>query len=108
MAATDGRPASRRGLRFSLRGLRFSLRGLRFSLRGKVFLFDASAAHDPDGDGVAITWDLGDGTRRTGAVIKHRYAAPGDYVVTVEAQDSTGLACGVATDTTTVTARGRF
>ncbi len=72
-----------------------------------IFLFDASAARDPDGDGVQIVWDLGDGTRRTGAVVKHRYTKPGDYTVTVEASDTSGLACGVATDTTTVRARAR-
>lgn len=73
-----------------------------------VFIFDASAARDPDGDGVTIVWDFGDGTRRAGAVVKHRYATPGDYTVTVEAQDSSGLACGSATDTTAVRARARF
>ena len=31
----------------------------------------------------------------------------GDYTVTVEASDTSGLACGVATDTTTVRARAR-
>lgn len=72
-----------------------------------IFLFDASATRDPDGDGVQIVWDLGDGTRRTGAVVKHRYTKPGDYTVTVEASDTSGLACGVATDTTTVRARAR-
>lgn len=71
------------------------------------FLFDASTARDPDGDGVQVLWDLGDGTRRTGAVIKHRYAAPGDYTVTAQASDSSGLACGVATDTAMVRARAR-
>ena len=71
------------------------------------FLLDASATRDPDGDGVRIVWDLGDGTRRTGAVIKHRYTAPGNYTVTAEASDTSGLACGVATDTTVVRARAR-
>lgn len=72
-----------------------------------TLLFDATAAHDPDGQGVRVTWDFGDGTTAAGAVTRHRYAAPGDYTVRVEARDTTGLACGVAADTALVHARAR-
>jgi PKD repeat protein len=72
-----------------------------------TLVFDASAASDPDGHGLRIEWDFGDGTRAGDAVTRHRYAAPGDYTVRVEARDTTGLACGIAGDTATVRARAR-
>ena len=72
-----------------------------------VLRFDASAARDPDGQGVLISWDFGDQTNVAGAVARHRYASPGDYTVTVTARDSTGLACGVATDTAQIRALAR-
>jgi len=72
-----------------------------------TLLFDAGAASDPDGQGVRVTWDFGDGTTAANAVTRHRYAAPGEYTVRVEARDTTGLACGVASDTATVRAYAR-
>ena len=72
-----------------------------------VLRFDASGAADPDGQGVRIGWDFGDQTNTSGAVARHRFTSPGTYTVTVTAKDSTGLTCGVATDTATVTATSR-
>lgn len=72
-----------------------------------VAVFDAGAARDPDGQGVVVSWDFGDGTRAQNAVTRHRYAKAGEYVVKVEARDGTGLACGVASDTATVKALAR-
>ncbi|MEP2533298.1 PKD domain-containing protein [Shimia sp.] len=72
-----------------------------------VLRFDASGASDPDGQGLLIKWDFGDQTNVAGAVSRHRYASAGTYTVTVTARDSTGLACGVATDTAQITARAR-
>ena len=72
-----------------------------------VLRFDASGASDPDGQGLFINWDFGDQTNMAGAVARHRFASPGTYTVTVTARDSTGLACGVATDTAKVTAVAR-
>ena len=72
-----------------------------------TLVFDAGAAADPDGQGVRVEWDFGDGTRAGSAVTRHRYAAPGEYTVRVEARDTTGLACGVASDTAVVRARAR-
>lgn len=72
-----------------------------------VLVFDASAASDPDGQGVSITWDMGDGTTLSGATVVHRYAEPGSYTVTVTARDATGLPSGVTTDTATITALAR-
>ncbi len=72
-----------------------------------TLVFDAGDASDPDGQGVRVTWDFGDGTTAAGAATRHRYAAPGDYTVRVEARDTTGLACGIATDTAAVRAYAR-
>lgn len=72
-----------------------------------VLHFDASEARDPDGQGLRISWDFGDVTGATGAVARHRYASAGVYTVTVTASDSSGLSCGIATDTATVTAIAR-
>ncbi|GAA6201889.1 PKD domain-containing protein [Aquicoccus sp. SU-CL01552] len=72
-----------------------------------VVRFDASGARDPDGQGVQVAWQFGDGAGASGAVARHGYAAPGAYTVTVEARDTTGLACGVGRDTAVITARLR-
>ncbi|WP_165798967.1 PKD domain-containing protein [Shimia abyssi] len=69
-----------------------------------VVRFDASGATDPDGQGVLINWDFGDQTNVAGAVSRHRFASAGTYTVTVTASDSTGLACGVSTDTVRIEA----
>lgn len=72
-----------------------------------VVRFDAGGVVDPDGHGLRFGWDFGDGSEAAGAVVRHRYTAPGQYTVTLRAQDQTGLACGVATDTATITAIAR-
>ncbi|MGR3713382.1 MAG: PKD domain-containing protein [Shimia sp.] len=72
-----------------------------------VLRFDASGATDPDGQGLLITWDFGDGTSLSGAIARHRYASAGDYTVTVTARDSTGLACGITSATAQVSATQR-
>ena len=69
-----------------------------------VVRFDAREASDPDGQGLRIGWAFGDGSDATGAVVRHAYAAPGSYTVEVTAWDTTGLACGIATDRAVVTA----
>ncbi len=69
-----------------------------------VVRFDASSASDADGHGLRISWNFGDGTVVAGAVARHRFTTAGEYTVTVRAQDSTGLACGIGTDTATVRA----
>lgn len=69
--------------------------------------FDASAAIDPDGQAVRVVWDFGDTSQASGAVVRHAYAAAGDFVVTATASDSSGLSCGIATDTANVTATVR-
>lgn len=72
-----------------------------------VVRFDASGAADVDGQGVEVTWSFGDGASASGAIARHRYDAPGSYTVTVEARDTTGLACGVGRDSAVITALPR-
>jgi len=69
--------------------------------------FAVGEARDPDGQGTQVTWAFGDGTEASGAVVRHRYGAPGVYTVTARAQDSTGLSCGIGRDTATITAVAR-
>ena len=72
-----------------------------------VLRFDVSDVRDPDGHGVEISWQFGDGAGGYGAVTRHAYGAPGTYTATVTARDSTGLACGVSTDSVQVLAVAR-
>ncbi|MCD9147779.1 PKD domain-containing protein [Pseudophaeobacter flagellatus] len=72
-----------------------------------VVRFDASASKDPDGQGVHLNWMFGDGSEASGAIVRHRYSAPGTYKVQVVARDTSGLICGTATDTATITAIAR-
>ena len=41
-------------------------------------------------EGTDVTWDLGDGTRASGAVVEHAYGSPGTYAVTAFAIDCEG------------------
>lgn len=52
--------------------------------------FDASASEDPDGSLVSFTWELGDGTNATGALVDHTYDAAGTYTVSVRVTDDDG------------------
>jgi len=72
-----------------------------------VVRFDAADASDPDNQGLRVNWNFGDGSEAAGAVARHRFTASGSYTVTVQARDTTGLACGVATDTALITATAR-
>jgi chitodextrinase len=42
------------------------------------------------GSSVSYSWDFGDGSSGTGAVITHQYAAPGSYTATVTASNTFG------------------
>ncbi|MEL6894306.1 MAG: FG-GAP-like repeat-containing protein, partial [Actinomycetota bacterium] len=60
---------------------------------GRDVVLDASLTRDLDGEIVELAWDFGDGTQQSGTddVVTHRFAATGDYVVTVTATDDDGL-----------------
>jgi len=63
----------------------------------------SSAASDPDGDQLLITWAFGDGTMGAGASVAHTYTTPGVYDATVTVRDVGGE---TATDTVTITVTG--
>lgn len=64
-----------------------------------AFAMTASAT-DADGDPVTFEWELGDGTRATGAALSKTYLTDGVATVTVTASDGRG---GTVTDRRTVT-----
>lgn len=51
--------------------------------------FDAAASTDQDGTIRQYVWQMGDGTRKEGVQIRHAYAAPGVYTVTLTVTDDT-------------------
>jgi PKD repeat protein len=53
--------------------------------------FDGSGSYDTDGSIVSYAWDFGDGFTATGAVVKHSFAAPASYNVTLNVTDNVGL-----------------
>jgi len=56
-------------------------------------VFFEGAASDPDGDGVTVLWDFGDGSSSTALVPgNHSFTATGSYTVTFTATDDKGLA----------------
>ncbi len=59
---------------------------------GLKLTFDGSGAIDPNGAGVAHTWDFGDGSTATGAVVTHVYAAKGLYEISHRVEDDVGNA----------------
>ncbi len=60
-----------------------------FAADGRV-TWDARGSTDLDDNIAAYAWDLGDGTRATGPIVTHTYAA-GQYVVRLVVTDTTGL-----------------
>jgi len=50
----------------------------------------SATASDPDHDPLTITWDFGDGSNGSGATVSHAFALPGNYTITVTANDGRG------------------
>jgi parallel beta-helix repeat protein len=50
--------------------------------------FNASTSTDPDGRVVDFTWDFGDGTKGSGAIVRHAFVSPGGYHVTLDIMDN--------------------
>ena len=69
--------------------------------------FDPLSAQDADGHGLRMSWNFGEGADAEGRVVRHRFSTAGTYTVTLTAQDSTVLACGIAQDTLNVVATAR-
>ncbi len=58
--------------------------------------FDATSSTDIDGDNLSYSWDFGDGTSASGALVTHIYTTPGTYLVNLIVSD------GQLTDQATV------
>jgi PKD repeat protein len=65
----------------------------------QVILFDGSSSSSSSGQITSYTWDFGDGTTGTGARIRHQYAQPGQYTVSLTVTASNGT---TATATQTI------
>jgi PKD repeat protein len=53
-----------------------------------------AVAGDVNGDGLAYTWNFGDGTFGTGPVVNHTYSAAGVYTALVTVSDGTSTVTG--------------
>lgn len=58
------------------------------ALAGVTRLTFTATANDPEGDPLTYAWELGDGSRASGATAVHVYASRGSYTVTVRVTDS--------------------
>jgi len=59
------------------------------ALAKKATTFNATVS-DIDDDNLALSWDLGDGTTKTGDTVTHTYPESGEYTVTLTVTDSHG------------------
>jgi len=69
--------------------------------RGEI-TFDGSDSYDRDGMIISWKWDFGDGTTGSGKIVKHSYAAPGEYTVTLTVKDEKGATDSYATKATII------
>ena len=69
---------------------------------GEEVKFDGSASVDRDGELSGFHWDLGDGTRKEGKTIIHRYEMPGLYTVQLEVTDASTTSSDTDTDSLTI------
>jgi PKD repeat protein len=70
-------------------------------------LLDGSASHDPDGQALTHTWQIGNGGSAFGERVRHTLTELGDTPVTLTVSDTSGLACGTASSTVHLTAKQR-
>lgn len=69
---------------------------------GRDVIFDGKRSWDADGTISSWVWDFGDGSNASGNRVTHKYAAEGEYTVTLEVKDNQGTA-GTKTLTVSVT-----
>src|SRR4029077_19753050 len=65
-----------------------------------VFTFDGSQSYDPDGNPLSYTWDFGDNTGGTGAVIQHVYTTENDFTAHLTVNDGSDSATAAVPVTT--------
>lgn len=53
-------------------------------------IFDATASTDPEGEPLTYSWDFGDGSISSEAVVEHAYTSAGTYTVILTVTDSKG------------------
>jgi PKD repeat protein len=70
-------------------------------------LLDGAASSDPDGQALSHTWRIGESAGEIGERVRHTLTVAGEIPVTLTVADTSGLACGTASTTVTVTARER-
>ena len=69
-------------------------------VEGSPITFDATASTDPDNNIETYTWDFGDGTTGSGAIVQHTFANGGTYPVMLtvtDADDASSTATATAT-----------
>jgi PKD repeat protein len=72
-----------------------------------VLELDGSGSSDPDGSALSYLWELGDGTVLFGERLRHTLFQGGELPVTLTVSDTSGLACGSATDTAVIDVQER-
>ncbi|WP_421724758.1 PKD domain-containing protein [Bauldia sp.] len=70
-------------------------------------LLDGSASSDADGQALTHSWQIGDTDSAFGERVRHTLTTGGAIPVTLTVSDTSGLACGSASATVTITARER-
>lgn len=70
---------------------------------GENLNFSASNSIDPNEDQLEFLWDFGDGHNEQGENVSHSYSAPGNYLLTVKADD--GLDFSIFTSTVVIKER---
>jgi large repetitive protein len=62
-------------------------------LKCNKFTFDATSSYDVDNQKLSYLWNFGDGQTSTEPVVTHIYDKGGEYTVTLNVKDSSGLPC---------------
>lgn len=65
---------------------------------GEQVLFTSAGSSDPEGRKLVALWNFNDGTRGTGAEVRHAFAKPGAYRVELTISDPDGLWDAAALD----------
>ena len=78
------------------------------AIAGATAVVFTAAASDTSGDALAVTWDLGDGQKASGASVVHVYAKEGVFAVAVTVSDNRGGVATVGSSVTVASLSGRW